>query len=329
MYKFLFPLCILICGIPLAQAAEAVLPEQSQQIESLQRRADKLTYHELDANNYHLAKARSWLDLALSEYYDKDTTGIISAAIGQAETLLDALEKHQAGITMDTPMQLPGSDTVRTDLWDKITTLKKRDRFSCGQRPIAQAEAYLVWAGHEYSESGQSHAESYMRSVEDLIYAGQVAIDNCSSAPVVALPPPPVEKITLSTDVLFAFDKSKLEPSASPRLDELANSIKTKMDTLEKIVLVGHTDHLRSDGHLERNNLLSVQRAESIKQYLISTGIPADKIRATGVGSDQPIVQCSTKMSKEKQVICLQPNRRVEVILNRKKPAGVNKDPVK
>jgi len=329
MYKFLFPLCILFCGISLAQATEAVMPEQLLQIESLLHRADKLTYGNFDANNYHLAKARSWLDVALSEYYDKDTTGIISAAIGQAETLLDALEKHQTGITMDTPIQLPGSDTVRTDLWDKITTLKKRDRFSCGQRSIAQAETYLVWAGHEYSESGQSHAASYMRSVEDLIYAGQIAIDNCTSTPVVALPPPPVEKFTLSTDVLFAFNKSKLEPSASSRLDELANSIKTTIDTLEKVVLVGHTDHLRSDGHLDRNNLLSVQRAESIKQYLISTGIPADKIRATGVGSDQPIVQCSTKMSKEKQVICLRPNRRVDVILSRKKPAEANKEPVK
>jgi len=329
MYKFLFLLCSMICATPLAQAAEVILPEQLHQIESLQRHADKLTYAELDANNYHLAKARSWLNLALSEYYDKDTSGIISAAIGQAETLLDALEKHQTGITMDTPMQLPGSDTVRTDLWDKITTLKKRDRFSCGQLPIAQAEVYLVWTGHEKAESGWSHAESYVRSVEDRIYTAQVAIDNCTSTPIVVLPPLPVEKITFSTDVIFAFNRSTLEPSALSRLDELTKSIKTKADTLEKVVLVGHTDRLRSDGHLERNTLLSVQRAESIKQYLVSKGIPADKIRATGVGSAQPIVQCSTKMSKEKQVICLQPNRRVEIILNRKKAAEVNKEPVK
>jgi len=329
MYKFLFPLCILMGGIPFAHAAQAVLPEQLQQIESLQHRADKLSYGNLDANNYHLAKARSWLDVALSEYYDKDTSGIVAASVGQAATLLDALEKGQTGITMDTPMQLPGSDTVRTDLWDKIATLKKRNRFSCGQRPIAQAEVYLVWTGHEKAESGWSHAESYVRSVEDRIYAAQVAIDNCTSPPVVVLPPLPVEKITFSTDVIFALNRSTLEPSALSRLDELTKSIKTKADTLEKVVLVGHTDRLRSDGHLERNALLSVQRAESIKQYLVSKGIPANKIRATGVGSAQPIVQCSTKMSKEKQVICLQPNRRVEIVLNRKKAAEVNKEPVK
>ena len=328
MYKFLLPLYLLIGGVSVSQAAVDALPEQLQQIESLQRRAGKLAYDELDANSYHLAKARSWLDVALSEYYDNDSSGITSASIRQAETLLDALEKHQSGITMDTPMVLPGSEMARTDLWDKIAALKRRDRFSCGQRSIAQAEAYLVWAGHEYSESGQSHAESYMRSVENLIYEGQVAIDNCTTTPVVALPPVPVEKIIFSTDVIFAFNRSTPEPFALSRLDELAKH-KMTADTLEMVVLVGHTDRLRSDGHLERNTLLSVQRAESIKQYLISQGIPADKIRATGVGSAQPIVQCSTKMSKQKQVICLQPTRRVEIILNRKRPADVNKEPLK
>jgi outer membrane protein OmpA-like peptidoglycan-associated protein len=61
--------------------------------------------------------------------------------------------------------------------------------------------------------------------------------------------------------------------------------------------------------------LLSEQRAESIRQYLIGKGIAADKIHASGAGSTQPIVQCSTRMSKAKQVECLQPNRRVEILL--------------
>jgi OmpA-OmpF porin, OOP family len=329
MYKFLLPLCCLLNVITLAQAADTAQPEQLQQIESLQRIAGKLTYADLDINNYHLAKARTWLELALSEAYDKDSTGIVSASIGQAKNLLEALQKNQAGISMDTPMELPGSETVRPDLWNKIAALKQRDKFSCGQQSIAQAEAYLVWTGHEKAESGWSHAESYLRSVEDLIYEGQVAIDNCTSAPVIALPPPPLEKITLSTDVLFAFDKATLQPNASSRLDELAQSIKQSADTLEMVLLVGHTDRLRSDGRLERNAMLSVQRAESIKQYLIGKGIPANKIRATGVGSELPIVQCPTKTSKEKQVACLQPNRRVEITLSRKKTAAAGKEQLK
>ena len=91
--------------------------ETVQQIESLQRRSDKLYFGRLGSNNYHLSKARTWLDLALTEYRNKDTSGIVTASIVQAETLLDALENDQADITMDTPMKLPGSETARIDLW--------------------------------------------------------------------------------------------------------------------------------------------------------------------------------------------------------------------
>ena len=309
MYKANIPLLIgpLLLAVLSANIPDALAADASQQIDTLQRRAEKLSFDPLDSNNYHLAKARTWLDLALSEYYDKDDSGIVPAAVTQAETLLNALENKQTGISMDTPAQISGSEKVRPDLWEKIAALKKQGRFSCGQRHAAEAEVYLVWAGHEKSEEGWSHAEPYLRSAEDRIYSAQVAIKNCTNlVPIVE------EKITLSTDVLFGFDKSALEPYAFPRLDELAKSIK-QMDTLEKVVLVGHTDRLRSDGRLERNPQLSVQRAESIRRYLIGKGIPSDKIRASGVGSAEPIVLCSDKMSKEKLMICLQQNRRVEI----------------
>jgi outer membrane protein OmpA-like peptidoglycan-associated protein len=209
---------------------------------------------------------------------------------------------------------------VRPDLLDKLAALKKHPQFACGLRPTAQAEVYLVWTGHEESESGPTHAESYARNVEDLIYAAQVAMDNCAMEPVsaVAVVPPAaervMEKITLSGDALFAFDKATLNPSALSRLDELVASIKAA-SVLDEVKLVGHTDYLRGDGHLERNQILSEQRAESIKKYLVGKGIPADKIRASGAGASQPVVQCPTNLSRVKQAACLQPNRRVEIIL--------------
>jgi len=85
--------------------------------------------------------------------------------------------------------------------------------------------------------------------------------------------------------------------------------------TLEGVVLVGHTDRLRSDGHSERNQLLSEKRAKSIKQYLVAKGVAGETIHASGVGSSRPVVECPTNTSKTKQIICLQPNRRVEITL--------------
>jgi OOP family OmpA-OmpF porin len=317
-------LLVSLGNISLAQAADEPQPQQLQEIDSLQRRASALTYGNLDPNGYYLAKARIWLDLAQSEYYEKDSSGIISAAIGQATTLLDALETKQPNISMETPLEIAGGKAIRPDLLEKISTLKKHEKFSCGQRPIAEAEVYLVWAGHEFRESGKSHAEADIRAVENMIYDGEVAINNCmgpAPSPVqvpVPLPVPVMETITISSDGLFAFDKATLNPSALSRLDELTASIKEMGIGLEQVNLIGHTDRLRSDGRPERNRILSEQRAESIKRYLVSKGIPADKIHASGMGSTQPVVQCSTKASKEKQIACLQPNRRVEIILRGK-----------
>jgi len=325
--KFSLLLTLLLSSL-LAQAADELLPQQLQQIESLQRRADKLAFGELGSNNYHLAKARTWLDLALSEYHEKDTSGIMLAAIVQAENLLNALDKKQPGIAMDTPMQLPGSEAVRSDLWDRVATLKGNAKFSCGQRKIAEAEVHLVWTGHEKAESGWSHAQSYARSAEDLIYEAQVAIDNCSrqaaetlAAPVVSPQAAPVtimvpvtvvvEKHVLATDTLFAFESSDLISGATLRLDKLAETIKG-WNTTEEITLVGHTDHYGSAAY---NQKLSEQRAERIKQYLIGKGITAGKIHATGAGATQPLLTCSTKLPRLEQISCLQPNRRVEIIL--------------
>lgn len=98
------------------------------------------------------------------------------------------------------------------------------------------------------------------------------------------------------------------------RLDKLAETIKG-ISKDEDITLVGHTDHLRGGGHQELNRLLSEQRAKRVKQYLIGKGIAANRIHTRGAGSTQPLVQCSTKVSMAKQIVCLRPNRRVEIIL--------------
>ncbi len=317
-------LMLLLSCLP-CNVTVALAEDDFQKIETLQRRAEKLVSEGLEQYDYHLTKARTWLDLAMTESYDKDDSGVITAATEQAEGLLDAMDNRKTDISMDTPHQVIGSEEVRPDLWEKISALKMNERFSCGQRPTAQAEVYLVWSGHEYYESGQSHAESYLRAVEDRIYEAQVAINNCKEP---TTPTPLMEKITLSSDALFAFNKATLNSTAISSLNELAEKI-SKVNMLEEVMLVGHTDRLRSDGHPERNQLLSEQRAESIKQFLIDKGISADKIHASGAGSAQPIVECSSKLSKKEQIVCLQPNRRVEITLRGGNAVDANKGFVK
>ncbi len=49
-----------------------------------------------------------------------------------------------------------------------------------------------------------------------------------------------------------------------------------------------------------------------MRDYLISKGVPKDKIESIGMGEKQPVVQCDQKNRKE-LIACLQPNRRVDV----------------
>lgn len=323
MNKSMLLLTLMLSSFSLAQAAEELRPEHLQQIESLQRRADKLVFGALGANNYHLAKARAWLDFALGEYYQKDRSGIVPATILQAEALLDALDEKQANITMDTPVQLQGSEAVHPDLWGRIAALKDNAKFSCGQRQIAEAEVALVWTGHKKAGYGWSYAQSYARSAEDRIYEAQVAINNCAGQAgetrAATIPQAPsatttvvIEKHALATDTLFAFDSAELILGATQRLDKLAETIKG-WNAIEGVTLVGHTDRYGSAAY---NQNLSEQRAERIRQYLIGKGIADNKIHASGAGATQPLLNCSTSLPKLEQISCLQPNRRVEIMLH-------------
>jgi OOP family OmpA-OmpF porin len=114
-------------------------------------------------------------------------------------------------------------------------------------------------------------------------------------------PRPVANKITLAADVLFDFDKSVIKPAGRTQLDDLASKIGGM--NLEVVIAIGHTDSIGSDAY---NQKLSVRRAESIKAYLTSKGVPANRIYTEGKGEKQPVASNKTKEGRAK-------NRRVEI----------------
>ena len=117
-------------------------------------------------------------------------------------------------------------------------------------------------------------------------------------------PPPPAptsEKVTFAADTFFDFDKAVLKPDGKAKLDDLAG--KLKGITLEVVIAVGHTDSVGSDAYNQR---LSVKRAESVKAYLVSKGIEANRVYTEGKGEKQPVADNKTKDGRAK-------NRRVEI----------------
>ena len=128
----------------------------------------------------------------------------------------------------------------------------------------------------------------------------------------VAQPEPPrmvIQKVSLSTDVLFDFDKAELKDAGKQKLDELANQVKgAKVD---EIVVVGHADRIGSETYNEK---LSEARAQSVKDYLAERGAQTNVITAQGKGESAPVTgdQCK-KITGKKLIECLQPDRRVEI----------------
>ena len=109
--------------------------------------------------------------------------------------------------------------------------------------------------------------------------------------------------ITLNGSVLFKVGESTLMPIAQQRLNEVANVLKKQGD--KPIVVEGHTD---SQGKDQMNQELSLARANSVRNYLVSQGVATEKIRAVGMGETQPIADNSTPEGRAN-------NRRVEIIV--------------
>jgi len=99
----------------------------------------------------------------------------------------------------------------------------------------------------------------------------------------------------------FESGKATLKEEAYTVLDELVEYLKRKDD--EKIEIGGHTDNV---GKAEANMILSTNRANTVREYLLTKGIVADRVTAKGYGMTVPIAENDTDEGR-------QANRRTEV----------------
>ena len=114
-------------------------------------------------------------------------------------------------------------------------------------------------------------------------------------------PKPVAEKVTFAADVLFDFDKAVIKPEGKSKLDDISN--KVRGINLEVVIGIGHADSVGSDAYNQR---LSVRRAESVKAYLVSKGLEANRVYTEGKGEKQPVADNKTRDGRAK-------NRRVEI----------------
>lgn len=218
------------------------------------------------------------------------------------------LRKIRPGIAKDELYQLIGrphfSEAQHAREWDYIMKFYQPDN----SVKICQ---YKVIFDKDYK--GQ---EFYWKPADCAQYVNP-PVAAAPVAPVVVTAPLIQEKINLSADALFHFDKFKPEdmlPKGRTELDALAQKlVEYGQKGNMQVRITGHTDHFGDDMY---NMNLSLLRAQTVRNYLIERGVDASSILATGAGENQPVKQCSDSLPKNQAIDCLQPNRRVEVAVS-------------
>jgi outer membrane protein OmpA-like peptidoglycan-associated protein len=194
----------------------------------------------------------------------------------------------------------------------RISTSDKQRELVAAQAQANQTaqlqttSAQLGAANQALATQGQALQTEQQRRMEAEKRAAQAAADLAKIASVKQETRGMV--ITLSGSVLFATAKWELLPAAQTKLNEVADAL-TKQDPDSTMVVEGHTD---SQGALAMNQELSQKRAESVRTYLVSRGISADRITASGLGPSRPIAENGSPEGRAN-------NRRVEIIVNPRK----------
>ncbi|MEZ5695066.1 MAG: OmpA family protein [Sphingomonadaceae bacterium] len=93
-----------------------------------------------------------------------------------------------------------------------------------------------------------------------------------------------VEALLRARTIRFEESSSDIEIGSRELVNEVAAALRPCLGSI--IAITGHTD---SSGPEPGNLALSRDRADAIRRALINRGIPADGLRATGVGSSQPV----------------------------------------
>jgi len=110
-------------------------------------------------------------------------------------------------------------------------------------------------------------------------------------------------KLDIPSDVSFDVGRADIRPNMRPILDQFASGLANQPNT--EVRIIGHTDSTGSD---ELNDRLSLQRAQSARDYIVARGVNSRQILIEGRGKREPIADNGTEAGRAK-------NRRVEIFL--------------
>jgi OOP family OmpA-OmpF porin len=152
------------------------------------------------------------------------------------------------------------------------------------------------WEGPDFDATKN---EISVESIE-ISHNGLVMLDAAgpgSADPAPAQQPAPSQ----TNNATINFGSGSADPGGGAATQKVADDLKKNPD--KKVNVEGHTDNV---GGAAMNLKLSQQRADSVRQQLISQGAKPEQVTATGYGEDRPIADNSTSSGRAQ-------NRRVEI----------------
>ena len=115
-----------------------------------------------------------------------------------------------------------------------------------------------------------------------------------------------IEKSGLLGEIYFEFDKADIRDAERATLQKNAAALK-RFDFL-RVTIEGHCDER---GTVEYNLALGERRARAAYDYVVSLGVPADRLKTVSYGKEVPVCQQSTEE-------CWQKNRRAHFTVSGK-----------
>ncbi|MCB1754512.1 MAG: OmpA family protein [Gammaproteobacteria bacterium] len=174
---------------------------------------------------------------------------------------------------------------------------KENMLLGCDPDAAAKAQAEADAAAKAAAEKAAAEKAAAEKAAAD-----KAAADKAAAAAAAAAAAQPVV-MNLSGKALFATGSSTLSGNGETAMQKLAGQL-GEYKEIKSLKIIGHTDSQGSDAV---NQALSVQRAESVRDYLVQSGVAGSaQIDVIGMGSSQPVASNDTAQGRQE-------NRRVEI----------------
>ena len=208
-----------------------------------------------------------------------------------------ATERRQKALRELATLSGTHADKARAELAGaEQRAATEQTRAVVAEQRVTEEQARAQGAEQRAETERQARLAAEARANEALTELGRMANVRREARGVV---------ITLSGQVLFASDQATLLPASASALDNVVSALKAMPAGSGQVVIEGHTD---SRGTRAHNRDLAQRRAQAVKDFLTSRGVPTDLFVVQGIGPDRPVADNRSPEGRAN-------NRRVEIVL--------------